>query len=336
MPERPATGEPPRPEGQGSSGWQRRLARAELLLNRTSASPRARRTLLVVALVAFLAISAVSFDSLRGGLHFHWWAFLLLAFGATPLMLLVNCEEYRAVGAVAGQNVGWIEGLRLTVLATAANLFPLPGGVLIRTQALRQKGSSYKRALYGNAAAGIAWVAMGLLAVGALFVATGERRVAGIVMLALAVVSVALLWRALRRTDGAAAVRHLLRLLIVELVTVGVSALSVVLAFAMLGFHVTAAQAVALAGAVIISTAIGIFPAGLGLREALAGAIGAAVNLRAVEAVAAIAAERVAILVGMAVLTAVLLASWRAGRQQLHGLTSQAQLAREESAADAR
>lgn len=308
----------------GRDLWQRRLARVELLLNRRSSSPRVRRVLLIVALAAFLIISAVSFDALRGGVHFHLWAFVGLAFGATPLMLLVNAEEYRAVGAVAGQRVGWVEALRLTALTTAANLFPLPGGVLIRTQALRQKGSSYKRALYGNAAAGMAWVAMGLLAVGALFVATGERRIAGVVMLVIAVLATAGLWMALRRTDGAVAARHLLRLLLVELVTVGVSAFSIELAFAMLGFHVTAAQDVALAGAVIISSAIGIFPAGLGLREALAGAIGAAVELRSAEAVAAIAAERVAILVGMAVITGTLLATWRGGRRALHDVRTKA------------
>jgi hypothetical protein len=164
---------------------------------------------------------------------------------------------------------------------------------------------------------------MGLLAIGALFVATGERRLAGVVMLVLAVVSVAGLWLMLRRTDGAVAGRHLLRLLVVELATVAVSAFSIELAFAMLGFDVTLAQDVALAGAVIISSAIGIFPAGLGLREALAGAIGAAVDLRAAEAVAAIAAERVAILLGMAVVTGALLASWRSGRDQLHDLRAE-------------
>lgn len=321
MPERFPAGDEPRAE-TGRGGWQRRLARAELLLNRRSSSPRARRILLIVALAAFLIISAVSFDALRGGVHFHLWAFLVLAFLATPLMLLVNAEEYRAVGAVAGQHVTWVEGLRLTALTTAANLLPLPGGVLIRTQALRQKGSTYKRALYGNAAAGVAWVAMGLLAIGVLFVATGERRVAGIVMLVLGVLAIAGLWRMLRRTDGAVAGIHLLRLLLVELATVGVSAFSIELAFAMLGFSVTAAQDVALAGAVIISSAIGIFPAGLGLREALAGAIGAAVDLRAAEAVAAIAAERVAILVGMALLTGALLGTWGAGRRQLQELRS--------------
>jgi hypothetical protein len=161
---------------------------------------------------------------------------------------------------------------------------------------------------------------MGLLAIGALFVATNERRTAGVVMLVLALLAVAGLWLMLHRTDGAVAGRHLLRLLVVELATVAVSAFSIDLAFAMLGFDVTLAQDVALAGAVIISAAIGIFPAGLGLREALAGAIGAAVDLRAAEGVAAVAAERVAILLGMAVVTGVLLAGWRGGRQRLQAL----------------
>ncbi len=184
--------------------------------------------------------------------------------------------------------------------------------MLIRTQALRQAGSTYRRALFANAAAGAAWVAMGLLSIGALFTAQDERRPAGVAMVATALAVVLGLAFALHRSCRDDTPRLLARLLAVELVTVGASAASIALGFAMLGFGIRPVQAVALAGSVIVSTAIGIFPAGLGLREALAGTIGAAVHLPAAKAVAATAAERVAQLLGMAGCAAILLfGSWR-------------------------
>ncbi|HVX19245.1 MAG TPA: hypothetical protein VHA73_14545 [Acidimicrobiales bacterium] len=310
MTEPAPTSAPPAPTGRLDRA-KAKLLRLEDALNRHTSSPSARRWLLIGALVLFVVISAVSFESLKGGVHFHLWAFLVLALVATPLTVAVNAAEYRAAAAVAGHQVGWPAALRLTVLSIAANLLPLPGGVAIRTQAMRQLGSTYKRALFANAAAGLAWVGVGCLAIGALLAATDERLVAGIVLLVIGLATLLALWRSLLRNDAREASRHLGRLVWVELLTVGVSAGSIALGFAMLGFHVSAAQAVALAGSVILSTAIGIFPAGLGIRELLAGAIGAVVDLRAVTAVAAVAAERVAILIGMAITSVVVLTGLR-------------------------
>ena len=58
------------------------------------------------------------------------------------------------------------------------------------------------------------------------------------------------------------------------------SAARVYLAFLLIGLSATFLQSTALTAAQIIAAAIGIFPAGLGLREALAGVIGSFVHVR--------------------------------------------------------
>lgn len=296
-------------EGDGTAesvpfrGWARRMVG---LLDRKPASPRARRILVAVAMVVFLAVSIPSFASLRDGQALNLAVLPLLVLVTTPLTVLANSAEYRVMGAINGHRIPWRDAVQLTVLATLANLLPLPGGVVVRTQALRNRGSTYKRALSANLAAGLAWIGCGAAAVGALLVPrSGERLLATGLLIggAALLAAVAVL---LRRADPAGARSHFARLLVIETGIVTVCAVRLWLAFTLIGLSAEPAQAVAISGSVIVAAAIGIFPAGLGLREALAGGIGVAVAVPATQAVAATAADRVAAQLGLALIAGVL------------------------------
>ncbi len=63
------------------------------------------------------------------------------------------------------------------------------------------------------------------------------------------------------------------------MITVLIAAVRVFVSFAFLNLSINPAQAVALTTPAILAAAIGIFPAGLGLRELLAGAVALVVNL---------------------------------------------------------
>ena len=286
--------------------WKARVGRFENAFNQRSASPKAKRWLLVVALLLFGVISYFSFRSLDKS-QFRWWILPILAFVTTPLTVFANAAEYRVMGAISNRHIRWLESARLTILATAANLLPIPGGIMVRTQALRQEGTSYKRALAANAAAGIAWAGMGCLAVGALMVTDAHKRVLSIALLVASVVLIVGVYRLLKRANPHHAIGHLSALMVVETLTVVITAVRIWLAFAMIGKTATPAQAVAQTSAVIIAAAVGIFPSGLGLRELLAGAVGTVVGLDAAAAVAATAADRVAAQIGLAVLAGGLL-----------------------------
>lgn len=276
------------------------------LLDRRPASPRARRVLVAVAMVVFLAVSIPSLGVLREGQALRPAVLPLLILVTTPLTVLANAAEYRVMGAVNGHRIAWRDATQLTVLAAVANLLPLPGGVVVRTQALRRQGTSTGRALQANLAAGLAWIACGALAVGALLLARPPHRLLAVGLLLAAVGLVAAVAALLHRAAPGRAATHLGQLLGIEAGIVAVSATRVWLAFALLGFAAQPAQAVAISGSVIVAAAIGIFPAGLGLREALAGAIAVAVDLPANRAVAATAADRVAAQVGLALVAGTL------------------------------
>ncbi len=150
-------------------GWKSRLASLERRLNRRTTSPTARRWLLIVSLIAFVAIAVMSYLALPDGQTFNWWMAPVLMLVCTPLTVLANAAEFKVMAKFSGRPFGWIASCRLTLdrhrsqPAAAAR-----AGIMIRTQALRAEGATYKRALGANAIAGGAWVAVGAVATGAL------------------------------------------------------------------------------------------------------------------------------------------------------------------------
>jgi hypothetical protein len=271
------------------------------VLNARAASPRAKHWVLGSAFVLFVVISVLSFGALPHGLHFHWWVLPVLVLVTTPMMVAANSAEYRVMGEMSGYHVGWLDSARLTIIASAANLLPLPGGIVIRTQALRHKGSSYRRALAANAVAGVTWAGTGCVVIAILLLAEASRRTAGIVVMVVGIACLVVVAAMLRRMDRTVAGRLMAKFVVVETATVAVSGLRMFLAFKLIGLSASPTQAVALTASLIIAAALGIFPAGLGIRELLAGAIGTAVSLSASESVAATASDRVSAQAGLSI-----------------------------------
>ncbi len=300
------TGEPPADADRSRRPRLRTRVQAFAgLLDRKPPSPRTKRILLVVAMGVFLGISIPSFGTLQDGRAFRPWILPLLILVTTPLTVAANAAEYRVMGSIGGHRISWRDSVSLTILAAAANLLPLPGGVVVRTQALRKKGSSYRRALAANLAAGLAWIAAGGIGMGALLIWQPERRLLAVALLAGSVVTLGGLWALLHRADPDRATHHLRRLITVEAGVVATSSLRLWLAFALIGFNARPAQAVVMSGSVIVAALVGIFPAGLGLREALAGLIAVVVDMPPNRAIAATAADRVAAQIGLALLAGV-------------------------------
>ena len=294
-------------EPASAPGWKSRLAALERRLNRRTTSPSARRWLLIISLVAFVAIAVTSYLSLPDDQTFNWWMAPVLILVCTPLTVLANAAEFKVMATFSGRPFGWIASSRLTLIATAANLLPLPGGIMIRTQALRAEGATYKRALGANAIAGGAWVAVGAVATGALILSYqgfGLIGTGAVLVGLLAMATVIYLMRRVHRHDylpmfGALAA--------VEVITVLVAAVRVFVSFAFLNLQINPAQAVALTTPAILAAAIGIFPAGLGLRELLAGAVALVVDLPVAQSVAATAVDRVFSQIGLAVMSGLVL-----------------------------
>lgn len=224
---------------------------------------------------------------------------LLLALIVVPATLAANALEYALSAAITGHRVGVVHALRVSLYATAANLFPVPGSAIVRVVALKRQGAGTGGAISSTAALGLIWLALSALGAGAWSVhAAGLEptpialTVAGIAMLTVALVL-------LRRYVPAS--RRMTMTVLALLVTaakITVAAVGLMLAFRAIGFAGTIGQGYVITLSGALASAAGIFPGGLGLREVLASFLAPLVGVDGSLAFLAVALER---LVGMGV-----------------------------------
>jgi hypothetical protein len=263
--------------------------------------PRLARLALAVSVAMFVAMVAWSLDRQGGDLTVNVGLLAVIALIGTPLALALNGMELRLIGRAAGVELSAGEAATASLLASAANSLPLPGSVLVRGWSLANKGASLASIVRAQAVAGLAFIATGLAITGAL-VATSST-VVGLVLCGGGVAALAVVVTATRsstRIDWS-------RLVAVEAIMVASELARISLVLSALGIEVTAARAAGLVGAAIVSTAVGIFPAGLGLREALAAVAANATSLSSAAAVTVAVADRLAtsVVLGLALVIAV-------------------------------
>jgi hypothetical protein len=267
-----------------------------------------RQALLAIAVAVFLIAAAVAIKNFPHGAtrHAHWWLFAVVGLAGPLTTILLNGAEFVVQARIVNVEVPLTEGMRISVLGTAANLLPVPGSAIVRTHALATSGGGYKRATKTTVTVAAAWIGTTALLAAILGISTGARRAAppvGLVGIALLVAAYALV----RRAHPVAGTGDVFRRLVaVEAATACVGAARFFAVLYALGIDVSAGQAMALALTSVVASAAGVFPAGIGIREALAGAVSAIVGLPAAAGVVAAAADRVAGLIVLAAVTALL------------------------------
>ncbi|HEX2028783.1 MAG TPA: hypothetical protein VHF25_12385 [Nitriliruptorales bacterium] len=283
--------------------------RLERLLSRWTAarrrlrSPKTDRALLLVAFAVFVVVSVVAYLHLRSaGLRFRWDAVLILLVVGTPAMVAVTTAEFMVLARCVGERFSVRESVRVSLLSSAANLLPVPGAVLVRTRALRQRDTSYTdigRAVggVGLALVGVAGLFSGIV----IFVANAVLGLAGIVVGGAAVLAATtvLRWQAGRSGQTA----PVAGVLVAETALVAVIAFRLWAALAALGYAVRPAQVGVLTAASVAAAAAAVFPAGLGLREVLAGAFSPLISLPVAAGVFTGSVDRLTFFAGLVPIT---------------------------------
>lgn len=273
---------------------------------------RYRIAIFVVALAVFLggvgfAIqeAAIDPDQVEVG------TFLVIMLIFSPLTVFLSALQLHYAAVALAQTLPLLPALRITAVAMASNMLPLPGAYLVRTHALAPDGSlvALKRAATLNLLTAKQWIALSALAfavalVGILpWLITVPVLLAGVAGLLLTVV----LWRKSRFP-----MRSFVIALAILAVMIGVEIVRILLAFSALGASVDLYQATALSIAGVIGSVVGIVPAGLGIRELSAAGIALLVGVDPELAFAATALNRIAGLVVLAVAGGGI--TWRAAR----------------------
>lgn len=292
---------PPAPDrADGDDRSPSRVLRAAQLLRQvtTARSPRVERLALALAATLFaiaLAAGLAALPRAEGGFRYGWLAVIA---GFVPVAVLANAAEYRVTAAIAGHRPTWSNSSRVAVLASAFNLLPMPGAVLVRMRAMLQAGSSTGAATISTALVGLGFVAVSLVTAGVLLVVAGDRLPLGAATAAGGIAGGAVVIGVLRRrTDRPGMLAA--EIAAVELLSFAVKAVRIYAAARAIGFEITAAQSAGLAVAAVAALALGFFPAGLGIREVLSAAIAPVIGVEAAVGAVAASIDRV---VGLAIL----------------------------------
>jgi hypothetical protein len=288
--------------GPPASGWKGRLE-ALAARSRRPASRRVQLWVFAVAAVGF-AIGATfairDFPHTRHPPDYTFLAIVVLL--GPPAVVTLNSIEFTLSARLLSQKVHIGQAVRIAILGTAANQLPVPGAVIVRSQALASGGAGYRRALVANLAIGLAWI-------GSSFTMAGLLQLHGrvpVLGLGFAVAGVAMLigceWVVRRATPPNGPRFMTARIVATETALVLVQAARLALVLHGFGVRVSPAQAVALALSGVLASALGVVPGGVGVREALAAGIGPIVGLPAAVSLVATAFDRLAdlVVVGLA------------------------------------
>jgi uncharacterized membrane protein YbhN (UPF0104 family) len=263
---------------------------------------------LVIALVIFIGsgVFAVrALPSIEGTPR--WWMLVIAGVVGVPALAMISALEYRIMGLIVGHRVrGW-DAMRVTILASAANLLPIPGAAVVRMEGLRRGGARVSHAFSATVVIGLAWL-------GTTGVIGGAVQVIARPWLALAFIAggLALLAGAfglvLRARGAVYATQTLGRLVVVESGFVAAHGSKLFLTAHALHLHCSPAQAISLTAAAVVASAAGVLPGGLGLREALAAALAPAIGMPAAVGLVITAVDRVVSLIALAILSVLVLA----------------------------
>lgn len=304
--------DPPEPGPAASSSVDRgapeprTLAFVQRLTRWRTPSPRWRRAIQVLAAAVFVGGIVVSFQRLELEVaDIRWWPLVVLAVVGTPLTIVANAAELRVMARCLDRDaaLSWPRAVRVVVLATAANILPIPGGAMVRIQALRAGGAGGGRATSINLIAALLWVATAIGVAGV--AALGFAPLTGVLAMGGAVVGLAVSAGALRATMPVWSWSSAATLWGVEVATTLLHAAKLYLALSALGIAAGLDQALVLGVAGPVSAAAGVFPSGLGLAEVLAALTATLVALAPAAGFSATAVVRVVGLLSTAPLVVV-------------------------------
>lgn len=275
------------------SATGRLLAMIEAVAHRPSIfeNSRVRQTAILLAVVLFfggLALALAARPELFRDVDLSVWVLVL---ACVPLTVLLNSCQFWLTACLLRVPMPPARAVLVTLLSTAANMLPLPGGSVVRIAALKSVDNSYRQGTTVTLLGAGNWLGVALVLAAGALLALGFRLLgAGAFMVGLSAIAVAV---AGLRVVHKAGVAWLLAYATVQSAMVAIGTLRLWLCFRALGEPVQALEAVVLTLATVIAAAVGVAPAGLGVTEGTAAGIATAIGIAASVAFVAAALDRI-------------------------------------------
>jgi len=245
---------------------------------------------------AYYSWQDIGLDLTKASCGYLW----LLGLAAVPLMVALNVLEFVFAARLVGVKVAWLAGFRISVLSSAANLLPLPAGPMMRAVAIADGGGTAKSGAVAVLFPAGIWLGVGFGLSAFAMVLLGPILWAvllgGIGFLLLA--GCMYVVRRAPMDNGA-----MYWLFGIKLLAALVDILAIYWALQFIGDPASPVQAMSLAASAPLGAAVSVVPAGLGVREMAAAALGLLVGLTAAQAFLAPAILRLVYLLGLGVIS---------------------------------
>jgi hypothetical protein len=230
--------------------------------------------------------------------------FLVLVLAGVPITIALNTYEFWIMTRVAGSPTPWRSCLEVTVFASAANMFSLPGGIITRAAALRAYGTPIALGSKVIFAFAGAWIGVSFLYAGLWLVAQNQLLIGGMLLL-LGSCAVAVCGWVLFTLQTS-------RVLTAQLIAMRIAAALVeatrnLLAVYAIGETIGFAEASVYSASSVAGAASTIIPAGLGIAEGLAALISPLVEVNPAIGFLAVGINRVLFMAILSMLAGLLL-----------------------------
>lgn len=241
-------------------------------------SDSVRRGALLVAAVVFVVGLVVALDRQPiAWADLAWWPLALLFLIAVPASLLFNCIEFMLSVRLTGSHIDFKNAMETTVIGSAANLLPIPGSALVKVARMKALGVSYRHGLSMTALTAVVWLGTSFLYAGGWLFATDLKPWVPLVVSGAGAVGLMVAVGAAGRVYGRWGT--IVLMVLVRLLLVVVDAMRLLLAAWALSLSATFLQTSVLSASSFLGATVSIVPAGLGIRELFAAAIGPAVGV---------------------------------------------------------
>ena len=242
-----------------------------------------KRLQTAIGVVAAVGVSGATVWAWRASeltlAELSWWPLAVALLATAPASLALKSAEYQLAARIASQKPSTTRSLRVAVVSSAANLLPLPGSLIVTVRSLSEDGSTYGSAISAGAVPGLCWLSVTGIVGGSAIAIEGPPSLGVITVVAGLMAGVAALKLFRETAPDGGSIRLALAVLGVEAAWLVISALRLGLAVTALGVDISPTQAVALSVAGALTVAIGFFPSGLGLREALIAGLSPLIGL---------------------------------------------------------
>lgn len=203
--------------------------------------------------------------------------FLVLALGV-PLTILANAFEFKLIGASVQRRIPFFRSLEISIIASAANMLPLPGGAVARVAALKAYEVRYSDGIQATLIFALLWVSLAFVFAGVCLLIYVFSSIGWLFLLfSLLIGGTSFIWSIGKnvrlRIFGWAVAQRLLIVLL--------DGLRLWWCFLALGVDASFTQAGTLVVGGVIGSAVSLVPAGLGIREGVSAGLAPIVGLAA-------------------------------------------------------